>query len=253
MNNEHLVSIVTPIFNSAAFLDATIESILAQTWQHWELILVDDQSEDDSLSIAESYVARDSRIRLVQLEKRSGPAVARNRAIREANGRFIAFLDSDDVWDPQKLEKQISFMIDNGYGFTTTWYEEMTEEGERTGTIVKPPEQISYRDMLKTNHIGCLTAVYDVEQFGKMYMPLIKRRQDYGLWFSLLQKEKYAWCLPEVLATYRVRTSSVSSNKLRLLKYNWKLLREEEGLPVHTSVYYFSHQIARKVKSILQI
>lgn len=248
-----LVSIITPLYNGEQFILDTIESVLVQSNQEWEMIIVNDHSTDHSLAIAEECAKNEPRIKVITLPVNSGPAVARNRAIKEAKGRYIAFLDSDDLWHPKKLERQIKFMQENDHAFSFTYYEQMNEQGDSSGKIIAPPDKVNYEDMLKAGHIGCLTAIYDTRKLGKAYMPLIKKRQDYGLWLELLKEEQYAYCLPEVLAFYRVRKSSLSSNKLKLLKYNWKLLREIEHLSVIKSLYYLFRFSSAKVFSMLNL
>lgn len=238
-----LVSIITASYNCAAFLPKTVESVLSQTYSDWEMIIVDDCSNDKSVEIAKSFAEQDSRIKLIQLNENSGSAVARNKAIEAARGRYIAFLDSDDLWLPHKLEKQIAFMQDNGYAITYADYERINEQGESLGKIVKPPLKITYNDTLKKSHIGCLTAVYDTKQLGKVMMPLIRKRQDYGLWLKILKRVDFAYCCSGVLAQYRVRKGSISSNKVDLPKFHWHLYREEENLSFIKSLYYVSYYI----------
>jgi glycosyltransferase involved in cell wall biosynthesis len=245
MNN--LVSIITPSYKSFRFISQTIESVLAQTYQNWEMIIVDDVSPDNSNEIIEEYSKKDSRIKLIKLEQNSGPAVARNRAIEEAQGRYIAFLDADDLWKPEKLEKQLAFMINNNYELTYTNYETISENGENFNRIIMSPEKLNYKQLLKSNKIGCLSAIYDTKRIGKVYMPLIKKRQDYGLWLRILKKVNYAYNVNEVLGTYRIMSNSVSSNKVDLLKYNYALFRNHEQFSVIKSLYYLGWNIYIKV------
>jgi len=233
-----MISIITPSYKSASFISQTIESVLAQTYQDWEMIIVDDVSPDDSNEIIEEYCKKDSRIKLIKLEKNSGPAVARNRAIEEAKGRYIAFLDADDLWMPQKLEKQLAFMSEHDVAFTYSSYHLMDEEGNDLGSFVTK-ESISYECMLRTCSVGCLTAIYDTEKLGKVYMPLIRKRQDYGLWLKILREMKTTKGILEPLATYRILKNSVSSNKLKAAQYQWKIYREVEKLSLFKSVYCF--------------
>jgi glycosyltransferase involved in cell wall biosynthesis len=238
------VSIITPLHNAEKFIADTISSVIAQTYQDWELIIVDDVSDDESVTLVESAVEKDSRITLIRLSKNSGAALARNTAIKVANGRYIAFLDSDDLWLPQKLETQLAFMRENGYAFTFTAYERIDEEGKSLGSV-GVPEKVSYRQMLKTSVIGCLTAMYDTAYFGKVYMPLIRKRQDYGLWLKLLKQTEFAYGIQQPLGLYRIRRDSISSNKLNTSTYNWRLYRDIEKLPFLASCYYFSHYAVR--------
>lgn len=233
------VTIIMPSYNSEKFIIESVESVLVQTYSNWELIIVDDCSPDDSNKIITKYVDNDSRIKLIKLQKNSGPAVARNTAIEAANGRYIAFLDSDDVWLPNKLETQINFMHDNDLAFTYSSYRLVGEDNEHLGVFITK-DKISYFDMLKTCSVGCLTAIYDTEKIGKQYMPLILKRQDYGLWLKILKLIGKTRGILEPLATYRIRKNSVSSNKVKAAKYQWKIYREIEKLSFLKSLYYFA-------------
>jgi glycosyltransferase involved in cell wall biosynthesis len=236
MNN--LVSIITPSYKSENFIAQTIDSVLAQTYQNWEMIIVDDVSPDNSNEIIENYCQKDSRIKLIKLENNSGPAVARNRAIEIAQGRYIAFLDADDLWCPQKLEKQIEFMNEENLALTYSSYDLMDEDENDLGSFITKGK-ITYSDLLKTNSIGCLTAIYDTQKLGKVLMPNIIKRQDYGLWLKILKKIGTTRGILEPLAKYRIMKNSVSSNKLVAAKYVWKLFREFENLNIFQSIYYF--------------
>lgn len=235
-----LVSIITPSYQSAQFVTQTIESVLSQTHQNWEMIIVDDVSPDNSNEIIEGYIHKDSRFRLIKLDKNSGPATARNRAIEEARGRYIAFLDADDLWLPQKLEKQIVHMKSNNLPFTYSSYY-IIDESDRDLGHFTTQESISYASMLKTCSVGCLTAIYDSRLLGKVFMPDILKRQDYGLWLKILREIKTAKGLLEPLAVYRIRKKSVSSNKLKAAYYQWKIYREIEKLNLFKSSYNFVH------------
>lgn len=233
-----LVSIITPSFKSEKFIAQTIESVLAQSYPHWEMIIVDDVSPDHSNTIIEEYIRKDSRIKLIKLEKNSGPAVARNTAIQVAAGRYIAFLDADDLWMPEKLEKQLVFLDQNDLAFTYSSYHLIDEEGVDLGTFITK-ESISYSGMLKTCSVGCLSAVYDTQKIGKIYMPNILKRQDYGLWLKILKEIHTAQGILEPLATYRILKNSVSSNKIKAAQYQWKIYREVENLNLIASTFYF--------------
>jgi glycosyltransferase involved in cell wall biosynthesis len=237
MQNK-LVSIITPSFKSERFIAQTIESVQAQTYSNWEMIIVDDCSPDNSNDIIETYLQKDERIKLIKLEKNSGPAIARNRAIEEAKGRYIAFLDADDLWASNKLAKQISFMKEKNLAFTYSSYNLIDEDGNDLGYF-ETKAHIEYNTLLKTNIIGCLTAIYDTEKLGKVYMPNILKRQDYGLWLKILKKAGKTEGILEPLATYRILNNSVSSNKLKASLYQWKIYREVEKLGVFQSIYYF--------------
>lgn len=233
-----LVSIITPSYNSSKFAAQTIESVLAQTYPHWEMIIVDDVSPDNSNTIIEEYVRKDSRIKLIKLERNSGPAVARNRGIEEATGRYIAFLDADDLWLPEKLEKQLVFLDQHNLAFTYSSYHLIDEEGAALGTFITK-KSISYSGMLKTCSVGCLSAIYDTQKLGKVFMPNILKRQDYGLWLKILKEIQTTKGILEPLAIYRILKNSVSSNKFKAAQYQWKIYREVENLKLIKSSYYF--------------
>jgi glycosyltransferase involved in cell wall biosynthesis len=225
-----------------------MDTVVAQTYANWEHILVDDCKNDGSVAILEEYSRVDPRIKPLRLLENSGAGAARNKAIEQAKGAYIAFLDSDDRWYPQKLERQVSFMKDNGYYFSFTSYDMMDEDGNQILKEVTAASRITYANALYKNPIGCLTAMYDARFFGKQLMPEIRKRQDYALWLKLL-KNTDAHGLQEILATYRVRTNSVSSNKLGLLKYEWKIYREEERLSLPRSIFYLISAILLKMKT----
>ncbi|WP_104516506.1 glycosyltransferase family 2 protein [Acinetobacter indicus] len=243
---SYLVSIITPSYNSVDFIQSTIHSIQNQSLDNWELIIVDDCSKDNSCKLIQEYVNSDTRIKLIRLTENSGAAVARNKGIENASGRFIAFLDSDDTWHPEKLEKQINFMLKNDYDFTFTHYHQVDENGKKIGDL-SFPIKVNYYDLLKTCVIGCLTAMYDTKKIGKVYFPLIRKRQDFALWLKILKQVDYAYCLPEDLASYTVRSDSISANKWKAAQFNWKLYREIEKLNLISSIYYFSHYALRGI------
>ncbi len=239
-----LVSIVMPSFNSAPFIEASIASVRAQSYGNWELLVSDDGSTDNTLQIVAHAAAGDPRIRLIASSKNLGPAVARNAAIAQAAGRFIAFLDSDDLWKPEKLQRQLDFMLERGVALSFSSYDRISEDGKPLDPLrVRQP--VDYNSLLKSCVIGCLTAVYDTKTFGKVYMPDIRRRQDFGLWLKLLKSVEFAYPIEDSLAIYRVRTNSLSSNKLVAAKFTWRLYRETEKLSLMASAYYFSHYAFR--------
>ena len=244
---QALVSIIMPNHNGELFIKESILSIREQTYDYWEVIIVDDCSTDASVKIIQKLATKDQRIKLIPLEVNGGPAKARNCAIKEAKGRYIAFLDSDDLWHPDKLEKQISFMQKNEIALSYTGYYHISE---KTGEIidqVSVPSKVDYSELLKQNIMGCLTVIYDREKLGKVYMPDIKKRQDFALWLDILKKIPYAYGMNESLAYYRVRKTSVSSNKLIASQYNWKLYREVEKLPLYKAIYYFGWYTYRSI------
>ncbi len=225
MITEDLVSIITPSYNSAEYIGATIESIMAQTYGNWELLITDDCSTDSSREVIKEYVDRDSRIRLMCLDKNSGAGVARNNSIREAKGRYIAFCDADDRWYPDKLEKQLRFMKEMDSSLSYTSYRTCDESGNING-YVECLKRLTYPRILRDNGIGCLTAMYDSTKIGKHYMPHIRKRQDWCLWIDIIRTCHKADGLQEPLALYRLRTGSISSNKIEMLKYNFNVYHQ---------------------------
>lgn len=242
----HLISIITPLYNGSDYLEKAIQSVISQTYRNWEMIIVDDCSKDDSLEKAQRYAALDARIKVLELAQNSGAAVARNAAIEAAGGRYVAFLDSDDLWRADKLEKQINFMEANQVAFSYSAYEKVDENGRIFG-VVGVPQKVSYTDLLKVCSIGCLTAIYDTKVLGKVYMPINTKREDYATWLAILKKIDYAYGMNEVLAQYRVYDSQTSSKKAKMAKENWRLYRDVEKLGLLKSVYYFSHYAIRGV------
>jgi len=237
-------SIITPSYNSADFIAATVSSVIAQTFKDWEMIIVDDYSTDNSVECIQKLIAQDSRIKLIQLKQNSDAAVARNTGIQAAKGRFIAFLDSDDLWHPDKLERQIDFMLKGDIAFSYTGYEKINEDGIPF-QIMGVPTKVSYNDLLKTNVIGCLTAIYDTEKLGKIYMPSNTKREDFAAWLNILKNIDYAYGINEPLAQYRVYAGQSSSKKASMAKENWHLYRNIQQLGFLRSTYYFSHYLVR--------
>ena len=246
---EKRVSIITPVHNSERFLKACLDSVTSQTHKDWEHILVDDCSTDSSAAIIKESARKDSRIKYIKLEINSGAGVARNTAIKAAQGDIIAFLDSDDMWHPKKLERQLLFMQNSGRHFTYTSYVRVNEKGEKVPGVLRAKKEVTYKKALYKNPIGCLTALYDVNYFGKQYMPKIRKRQDFALWLKLLKTEN-AYGLDEVLAYYRVGNKSISSNKLKLLKYEWAIYRGE-GFSRLKSMFYVLSAILLKIRSYI--
>lgn len=219
MKDYGLVSIITPTYNSAMFIAETIESIIAQLYSNWELLITDDCSNDDTCSIIERYAITDSRIKLFRLATNSGAGAARNLSIREARGRYIAFCDSDDRWYPDKLEKQLAFMAEKNCGLSYTSYITCNEEGKNTGIVVCRKKETLF-SVKCDNGIGCLTVIYDTNKAGKKEMPLLRKRQDWGLWLKVLSECRVAYGMKEPLSIYRIRNNSLSREKLSLIKYN---------------------------------
>lgn len=237
---EELVSIITPTYNCAKFIARTIDSVLAQTYKNWEMIIVDDCSQDNTKEIVEEYMKNEPRIQYHLLDENSGAAVARTTAMKLANGYYMAFLDSDDIWMSDKLERQIMWMKKNNYAFSCTAYEQIDEDDNSLKRVIKSVKRTNYNRLLLDCPVGNSSVVYDVEKMGKFEVPNIRKRNDDALWLQMLKKEKYIWGMPDILMQYRVRQNSVSSNKLSLIKYHWQLYREIEHLSITRSVYHIT-------------
>ncbi len=222
-----LVSIIMPSYNTASYIKESINSVFEQTYTNWELIIVDDCSTDNTDEIVASL--DDIRIHYIKNEKNSGAALSRNKALREAKGRWIAFLDSDDLWMPDKLEKQIQFMENNHYHFSYTGYCEIDEQSRPNGRQVTGPKVISKTRMYNYCWPGCLTVMYDANTVGLIQIADIKKNNDYAMWLKLCRKEK-CYLLNNNLAKYRKRTGSISNHSYRaLIKWHYKLFREADN------------------------
>lgn len=234
-----LVSIVMPTYNCGKYIAKSIDSVLLQTLDDWELQIVDDCSTDNTVEVLQPYLEKYSQIRYYKLPQNGGPAVARTEAIKRASGKYVAFLDSDDLWYPTKLEKQIQFMKNTKSSFSCTAYECMNDDGESLHYALFPPQKISYAKCIRlSNPIGNLTAMYNQEELGKFEVPMIKKRNDFALWLQILKKTPYCAGMQEILGTYRVgRKGSVSSNKLKQSKYHWQLYHEIEKHSALQSLY----------------
>ncbi|WP_304525779.1 glycosyltransferase family 2 protein [Halomonas sp. I5-271120] len=238
------VSVIMPVYNSQEYISSAVSSVIDQSFHDWELIVVDDCSTDRSAEFLADFLAKDSRINLIKLKRNSGVATARNTAIEAASGRYIAFLDSDDVWLPCKLEKQVFFMKNNGVYLCYSAYSKIDEWDNFSGEV-GVPEKVSYNDLLKTCHIGCLTAMYDSLMLGKVKMPTNTSREDFVTWLSILKEIDFSYGLNECLACYRVYKGQGSSNKILMSVGNWHVYRNIEGFSFFSSLYFFSNYAVR--------
>ena len=224
-----------PSYNTARFIGESIASVFAQTYTNWELLIVDDCSTDNTDEIIAQF--NDPRITYVKNEKNSGAAVSRNRALALAKGKWIAFLDSDDLWAPQKLEKQLKFMAENGFAFSYTCYEEVDENGSPTGTLVGGPKRITKTGMFNYCWPGCLTVMYNREVVGDIQIADIRKNNDYAIWLKACRKAD-CYLLSETLASYRKRGGSISNHSyVALIKWHYKLYREAECLNPVSSLW----------------
>ncbi|MCU4714644.1 glycosyltransferase [Bacillus cereus] len=238
-NQEFMISIVIPSYNASSFIKETIQSVQSQTYTNWEIIIIDDVSKDNTRELIKEEIKKDGRIQLIELQENGGAAIARNIGINNAKGKYVAFLDSDDLWLPEKLEKQLEFMQNNDIAFSFTSYQIMNQDGTLTDKVVHVPEKINYNGLLKNTIIGCLTVMLDIEKLGRVQMPNIRTRQDTATWLKILRQGHYAYGLDEVLSKYRKVENSISSKKFKMAKMNWKLYREIEELSIPKSAWCF--------------
>ena len=231
-----LVSVIMPCYNAAQYIADSIDSVISQTYKNWELIIIDDCSTDNSTEIIKKY--DDERIVLLHNEKNSGAAITRNNGIDIARGEWMAFLDSDDIWLPEKLSAQLDFMKKNDYAFSCTAYEQIDEEDNSLGRIIKTVKKTDYDRLLLDCPVGNSSVMYSVKKMGKFSVPNIRKRNDDALWLQMLKKEKYIMGMSDVLMRYRIRKNSISSNKLSVVKYHWILYRDIEHLSVFRSAFH---------------
>ncbi len=248
---EELISVIVPVYNAERFIEETIACVAAQTCSRWELLLVDDASTDGTTAIIEKYIGDtgDQRIRLIRQPENLGAARARNRGLQEAAGRYIAYLDADDLWAPEKLEHELAFMAERNAAFAFTGYEFVDENGRGTGKVVRVPESLTYRQALKNTTIFTTTVMFDTEKISRelLEMPVMKS-EDTALWWKILRNGYTAWGLDENLAKYRRAGRTLSSNKLEALRRIWNLYRQAEGLSVLSSAWNFCFWAVRAVK-----
>ena len=235
---QDLVSIIMPSYNCGKYVEETIRSVQAQTYQNWEIIFMDDCSKDNTIELVSAFRDTDSRIHLFQNHGNMGAAVSRNNALQEAKGRWIAFLDSDDLWEPTKLEKQVRFMEENGYAFSYTGYQEMDADGVLTGVFVSGPKNVTKRGMYNFCWPGCLTVMYDASKVGLIQIEDIKKNNDYAMWLKVCKKAD-CYLLDECLAKYRRgRAGSVSSHGIKtMIGWHYKLWHEAEKKSVVSALW----------------
>jgi len=245
-NTENLVSIIMPAYNSEKFIGAALDSVIVQTYRNWEVIVIDDCSTDRTSEVIKEKMDRDSRIRYYRLPINSGAAIARNTALEMAQGRYMAFLDSDDLWLPDKLARQIEFMQRNSYTFTCTSYTKIDEQGNSLNRIIRVQHRRDYYGVLKTCP-GNSTVIYDAMELGKHKIPNLRKRNDYVMWLKIIKKAKFLYGLEEPLGSHRVRNDSISSNKISLVAYHWEIFRNIEHLSLLRSSYLIIYWVVATV------
>lgn len=248
---DELVSIIVPVYNAEKFIRETMDCVVAQTYSQWELLLVEDGSSDGTVKAIEEYIRekREPRIRLIMQPENMGAARARNRGLQEATGRYIAYLDADDLWIPEKLEHELRFMREKQAAFAFTGYEFADENGRGTGKIVRVPATLNYRQALSNTTIFTTTVMFDTQKISKelLEMPIIKS-EDTALWWKVLRNGYTAYGLDENLVKYRRAGKSLSSNKLEALRRIWNLYRKAEGMGILNSAWHFCFWAFRAVK-----
>jgi glycosyltransferase involved in cell wall biosynthesis len=241
MQNE-LVSIITPMYNASRFVAQTIESVLAQTYPYWEMLIVNDGSKDNCAEIVEEYVKKDSRIKLIH-QVNAGSATARNNALRNASGKYICFLDSDDLWNPNMLKEQVNFLKEKNATLVFASYNRIDMNGNK---LIRPfivPERVTYQKLLCSCSISCLTALYDKEKAGEQYFleELGSMRDDFVFWLEMIKKVKYAYGNKNILASYRILSTSVTSNKQKVIIPQFNVYFKIEKLGLMRSLYYLTN------------
>ena len=242
------VSIITPCFNSAEYISDCIDSVVNQSYQNWEMIIIDDNSSDQSVKLIKKKKSSEDRIKLIELKENVGSAMARNYAIKSAKGRFIAFLDSDDKWYSNKLSLQIDFMKTNKIFFSFTSYDIINNNGKPTNKVISVPKKISHSEYLKNTIIGCLTVIIDTKNIRIPLMKDIRTSHDMLLWLDILKNEKYAFGLNQVLASYRLSSKSNTKNKFFAAIDVWRVYRNYERLNLIDSFYNFMHYAFNALK-----
>lgn len=249
---NELVSIITPAYNCEKYISKSIDSVLNQTYKKWEMIIVNDKSLDNTQSIVEYYCEIDSRIKLINQKENLGVALARNAGLRVAHGRYIAFLDSDDCWKKDKLERQLDFMRENNAAFSYTSYELIDEEGKNLGKYIRSKPIITFSELIKNTLIGCLTVVIDKRETGSFEMPNIKHTEDTMTWYEILSRGFIAYGMSDILAEYRISSGSMTSNKIKAAKLQWLTYRNYCKFSFIKSTYYFcwyAYNALRKTKN----
>ena len=241
-NYSTLVSVIIPVYNAEFYLKETIKTVQQQTYTNWELIFVDDLSTDNSVKIILEHQICEPRIMIIKNDINSFAAITRNNGIERANGRYIAFLDADDLWEPTKLEKQLIFMKQKDCAFSFTGYEFADKDGIPNSKKVNVPSKIAYRQALKNTTIWTSTVIFDLEKISKVniQMPNLKRGQDTATWWKVLRSINFAYGMNEIMSYYRRTDTSLSSNKLVALNRTWNLYRNIENLSILNSAYYFT-------------
>lgn len=251
MNEQPLVSVIMPSYNAERYIAQSIESVLAQTYSHWELLITDDCSTDRTQEIIRSYAEKDERVKLLSRSSKQGAASARDNSIKKAKGSFVAFLDSDDIWVNDKLERQVAFMLENDCAFSYSDYELIDAESNSLHKVIRNAGIVDYRKYLRNTIIGCGSVMINTEKTGKLVSPVDGVNDDMGLWCSVLRKGFKAYPIPEVLYQYRVRNDGLSAHRFQTVKSVWHVYRQQEKLSLWFSLWCFVGYAFNAVKKRL--
>lgn len=249
--SQPLVSVIMPCYNMEKYIAATIESVQRQTYPHWELLIVDDTSTDGTADMVRSHQIQDDRIHFVVKPKHSGIADTRNQCISMAKGRFLAFLDADDLWHPEKLEQQLQFMTERKIGFSYSSYDCVDEEGKPLEKRVNSAGNLDYDAYLHNTIIGCSTVMIDTTIIGNVFVPHFRTSEDTATWLNILKKGFLAYAIEQPLTSYRIRQHSASSNKLKASSDLWRVYRQNEKLPLFKAIACFSSYAFHAIKKRL--
>lgn len=251
MENQPLVSVIMPCYNMEKFIAYTIQSVQGQTYPHWELLIVDDASTDKTAEIVKNIQNQDDRIHFIIKSKHSGIADTRNQCLNMAKGRFLAFLDADDLWHPGKLEQQLQFMTERNIGFSYSSYDCVDEAGKSLEKIVKATGNLNYEAYLRNTIIGCSTIMIDKTIVGEVIVPNFRTSEDTATWLNILKKGFLAYAIDQPLTSYRIRQHSASSNKLKASTDLWRVYRQNEKLPLFKALVCFSSYAFNAIKKRL--
>lgn len=251
MEAQPLVSVIMPCYNMEKYVADSIASVVRQTYPHWELLIVDDASTDGTVEIVKNLCNNDDRIHFEVKTKHSGIADTRNQCIQMAQGRFLAFLDADDIWHPEKLETQVRFMLENHVGFTYSTYDWIDEEGNTLNKSINTIGHLDYETYLRNTIIGCSTVVVDKTIVGEVVVPRFRTSEDTATWLDILKQGHLAYAIDQPLVSYRIRRRSASSNKLKAAADLWKVYRRHEKIPFFKALHYFSCYAFNAIKKRL--
>lgn len=251
MEAQPLVSVIMPCYNMEKYVADSIASVVRQTYPHWELLIVDDASTDGTVEIVKNLCNNDDRIHFEVKAKHSGIADTRNLCIQMAKGRFLAFLDADDIWHPEKLETQVRFMLENHVGFTYSTYDWIDEAGNTLNKSINTIGHLDYETYLRNTIIGCSTVVVDKTIVGEVVVPRFRTSEDTATWLDILKQGHLAYAIDKPLVSYRIRRRSASSNKLKASADLWKVYRRHEKIPFFKALHYFSCYAFNAIKKRL--